>query len=219
VTPTLPFGAASSPPATESHEIMSQQKPAKAKDLIMTSTMDLCARANDGCSESLNLLIRRHLAPLANWARGRLPLRSRELMDTEDIVQEVLIGTVKQLPNIEQRGPGTMRAYLRQAVLNRIRSELRRTASRPQRSDELESVADANPSPLENLVGADALRQYEEALAGLSHTDRELVIARVELRQTYVEIARDHDKSSPDAARMAVSRALLKLAGGMHCEE
>jgi len=197
---------------------MSFDKPAKAKDLVLTSTMDLCARANDGCPESLNLLIRRQLAPLANWARGRLPLRSRGLMDTEDIVQEVLISTVKQLPNIEQRGPGTMRAYLRQAVLNRIRSELRRTANRPQPSDQLESVADSNPSPLENLVGADALRQYEEALANLSDADRELVIARVELRQTYAEIARDHDKPSPDAARMAVSRALLKLAGEMNCE-
>lgn len=197
---------------------MSKRQSVKAKELITASTMELCTQANEGSPEALNLLIRRHLAPLANWARGRLPLKSRDLMDTEDIVQEVLISTVKQLPSFDPRGPGTLRAYLRQAVLNRIRSELRRTTSRPTRTNEWEDMADSGPSPLEALVGADALRQYESALSRLSAADRELIIARVELRLTYAEIARDHGKSSPDAARMAVSRALLKLAGGMNNE-
>ena len=44
---------------------------------------------------------------------------------------------------------------------------------------------------------------------------REAVIARVEMGLGYAEIARHLDKPSADAARMAVSRALVRLAREM----
>jgi hypothetical protein len=44
------------------------------------------------------------------------------------------------------------------------------------------------------------------------------VVARVEMGSTYLEIAEALGKPSTDAARMAVSRALIRLAEEMHRE-
>ena len=54
--------------------------------------------------------------------------------------------------------------------------------------------------------------RYEAALHRLRPEEREVVIARVELGQSYRRIAAGHGKASADAARMAVSRALVRLA-------
>ena len=67
-------------------------------------------------------------------------------------------------------------------------------------------------SPLEAAVGTEALEKYDAALERLDPTDRELVVARVELGLSYGEVAAATGKPTPNAARMAVSRALLRLA-------
>jgi RNA polymerase sigma-70 factor (ECF subfamily) len=59
------------------------------------------------------------------------------------------------------------------------------------------------------------MERYEAALQRLRPEERELIIARVEMQQSYQQIAGAHGKSSPDAARMAVSRALVRLAEEM----
>ena len=115
----------------------------------------------------------------------------------------------------EPRHPGAMQAYLRRAVLNRLRDELRRVARRPNPAELNSDLAAAGPSPLENAIGGDALARYEAALLRLSDEERAAVVARVEMRGSYAQIAADLGKSSPDAARMMVSRALLRLAEEM----
>jgi len=72
-----------------------------------------------------------------------------------------------------------------------------------------------SPSPLATLIGRESLARYEAALARLSESDRELVVARIEMDCTYDEIAELQSKPSADAARMAVKRALLRLAEDM----
>jgi RNA polymerase sigma-70 factor (ECF subfamily) len=52
----------------------------------------------------------------------------------------------------------------------------------------------------------------------LKPEDREAVIAKVELDCSYAELARAIGKPSADAARMAVGRALLRLAEEMKRE-
>jgi DNA-directed RNA polymerase specialized sigma24 family protein len=55
-------------------------------------------------------------------------------------------------------------------------------------------------------------------LQRLRPEERELIIARVEMQQSYAQIAAAHGKASPDAARMAVTRALVRLAEEMDVE-
>jgi RNA polymerase sigma-70 factor (ECF subfamily) len=73
-------------------------------------------------------------------------------------------------------------------------------------------------SPLEEAIGTQALERYEAALGRLRDEERELIQARVEMQQSYQQIAEAHGKPTVDAARMAVSRALVRLAEEMDLE-
>jgi len=179
------------------------------------SSVDLLARARAGDSDALNTLIGRHLPRLQRWARGRLPAWARDLADTQDLVQETVYKAFKQMDRFEVRGEGALQAYLRQALINRIRSEIRRAGRRPP-SDALDVHApDGGPSPLEEAVGREAVELYERALARLRPEDREAIIGRVELGMTNEELAAALGKPSGNAARMAVERALFRLAKEM----
>jgi len=181
-------------------------------DASWDSTLTLLTRAQAGDAQALDDLFARYLPNLRKWASGRLPRWARDVADTPDLVQEVLLETFKRIEGFEHRGEGALRAYLRQAVMNRIRDELRRAGRHPKRVEFDEKLPDRGLSPLEAAVGIQAIEQYEAALQRLSEGDRELVIARVEMGMTYAELAAATGKPSPNAARMAVSRALLRLA-------
>ena len=138
------------------------------------STIQLLARARNGDHEAIEALFARHLGPLRRFARGRLPTRARDLADTDDLVQDALLQTLKRLDAFEPRHPGALQAYLRQAVLNRLRDHLRRQARAPGRV-ELDDDVVAGPSRIEQAVGLEALLAYEEALERLKPEDREAI--------------------------------------------
>jgi RNA polymerase sigma-70 factor (ECF subfamily) len=131
--------------------------------------------------------------------------------------QETLVAVVGRIPGFEARGRGAFAAYARRALLNRLRDEARRARRRPDHtgSSSAAEAADPGPSPVEELAGREVVARYESALARLSEADQEAVVARLELDCTYEELAQTLGKPSADAARMAVSRALLRLAREM----
>jgi RNA polymerase sigma factor (sigma-70 family) len=176
------------------------------------SSLELLHRAQAGDSSALNELLDRYRPRLKRWASGRLPRYARDMTDTDDVVQDALVGTVRNLTAFEHRGEWALQAYLRQAVSNRIRDHLRRIAARPKRDPLSEDVESPELSPLEAAQGREVFGKYERALTELDDIEREAVIARLELGCSYEEIAALVEKPSPDAARMAVSRALAKLA-------
>ena len=179
------------------------------------SSLTLLERAQAGDRVALDCLIARYLPRLQRWATGRLPRWARAMADTEDLVQETLFETFKRIERFESRGEGALQAYLRQAILNRIREELRRTKRRPPTSELDSAMEDSCRSPLEEAIGREAIERYERALARLRSEDRELVIARIELGYTNREIAELLDKPTPNAARMAAERAIVRLAKEM----
>jgi len=179
------------------------------------SSIALLARIRDGDADALNRLMARHLPPLQRWARGRLPTGVRDLEDTADLVQETLIQALKHLDHFEYRRDGALQAYLRHAVYNRIRMEFRKKRSRPDRTDLDVDREDRGASPLEHAVGQETLERYERALARLKPEDQEAIIAKMELGCSYAELARALGKPSADAARMSVSRAVVRLAAEM----
>ena len=78
-----------------------------------------------------------------------------------------------------------------------------------------EQLADENTSPLEQLIGAQNVARYDAAMQRLRPADREAIIGRIELEYPYAQLAVVLGKSSPDAARVAVTRALKRLAEEM----
>jgi RNA polymerase sigma factor (sigma-70 family) len=176
------------------------------------SSFELIARAQAGDTAALNRLLQRYLPRLQRWASGRLPRYARGMADTNDLVQDVLIATLRHLPRFEQRHEGALQAYLRQAVTNRIRDELRRLEHRTRREELADGLVDPGASPLEVAIGKQAFQRYETALAALDSLEREAVIARLELGCSYDEITLLLGKPSVEATRMAVWRSLKKLA-------
>jgi RNA polymerase sigma-70 factor (ECF subfamily) len=188
---------------------------AASAPLAPEATLDLLLRARSGDDEALNALLGRCMAPLRRWARGRLPAYARELLDTDDLVQESLVSALRNLNGFEPRHQGALQAYLRQSVVNRIRDEIRRAGRRGAPTTPDESRPDAAASPLELAIGQQALERYESALQRLRDTDREAIVGRVELQYSYEELAVALGKATANAARVAVTRALARLVEEM----
>ncbi|MEM6453842.1 MAG: sigma-70 family RNA polymerase sigma factor [Acidobacteriota bacterium] len=189
--------------------------PSDRDDDLSTTSLVLLRRAQAGDPSALDRLLDRYRQPLVRWARGRLPRGARDLLDTEDIVQETLIRSLRHVGDFEPAHRQGLLAYLRRAVRNRIHDEQRRMRRQGDRTGVSKAPPDVRPTPLEEAVGRDALKRYEHALEQLRPHDREAVIARVELGLSYRDIAATLDKPSADAARMAVKRALRRLAEAM----
>lgn len=179
------------------------------------ATLQLLQRARAGDRSAVETLIERYLPRLKRWATGRMPIWARDVADTDDIVQEAVLRTFARLDEFEPRREGALQAYLRQAILNRIRDEVRRAGSRTPSIELDPQSPDPGASPFEHAVGTEMAERYEVALTSLSNDDREAIVARVELGGTYEEVAVALGKPTADAARMAVGRALLRLAEAM----
>lgn len=195
------------------------RRPDGLRPAEVETTFLLIQRARAGDEAALERLFERHLRPLQRWARGRLPKWARDLADTDDLVQDTLLQTFKRIGDFEPRHVGALQAYLRQAVLNRIRNELRRKGRQPHATD-LDDVelGDAD-SPLELAIGRQAVERYEEALQRLTAEEREVIIGRVEMGYSYEELAEALGKPTSEAARKAARRALTRLAGEMERAE
>ena len=181
-------------------------------ELDPEKSIELIERAQAGDASALDRLLARYRPRLQRWASGRLPRYARQMTDTDDLVQEVLIGTIKNFHRFQHRGEWALQAYLRQAVTNRIRDELRRFQAQPRHLEVPESLPAHEASPLEAAVGRQIFDRYEASLALLGEAEREAVIGRLELGCSYEELAFLLEKPSADAARMVVARALAKVA-------
>jgi RNA polymerase sigma-70 factor (ECF subfamily) len=163
---------------------------------------------------ALDELCVRYLPRLRRWAHGRLPAWTRQAIDTEDLVQDTLAQVAGRIESFEPRHEGAFQGYLRQALLNRIRDEVRRAGDKV-----AETLGSARPSPapspLEQAIGTELLERYEAALLRVKSEDREAIIARVEMGLTWSEIAEALDKNSNESAQMTVKRALVRLAREM----
>jgi RNA polymerase sigma factor (sigma-70 family) len=179
------------------------------------ATVDLLARARGGDERALNRLLERCLPALRRWAHGRLPPFARDMADTADLVQETVLAALRRLDAFEARREGALQAYLRQALVNRIKDLIRHRRRRPESIDVPEHLADGGESPLDRAIGAENLARYEAALHRLRDEDREAIIARMELQYSYEELAVALGKPSANAARVAVTRALHRLAEQM----
>ena len=187
-------------------------------DPSATSSLTLLEQARNGDRSALDRLLQRYLPRLTRWASGRLPRWARDMSDTDDLVQDTLVRSVKNLPRFTPQGEGALQAYLRTAVMNRIRDEVRRRGRQPEPAPLDSALADEGQSPLEEAIGRELLDKYDRALDRLPPDEQELVIARVEMGCSYAEIAETSGRASAYAARMAVSRALVRLAQEMRHE-
>jgi RNA polymerase sigma factor (sigma-70 family) len=172
-------------------------------------TTELLARVRAGEGEARERLLARYLPKLRRWAHGRLPGYARSVADTDDLIQVTLLRTLNRLDEFEPQHEGALLAYLRKVLLNAVREEIRRASRRH------ETPLDDSPPQVEQMVGSTVMESYEAALARLAEREREAVILRVEFGYTHEEIAEALGSPSANAARMTVTRALVRLAEEM----
>ena len=180
--------------------------------LAPETTVELLSLARSGDQDALGRLLARCLPALERWARGRLPHFARGPLETADLVQDAVSASLRHLAAFEPRHQGALQAYLRQAVMNRIRDVVRQHQRRPVKTSLPDDMMDEATSPLEAAIGAENTSRYEAALQRLRPEDREAIIGRLELQYGYEELAIVLGKPSASAARMAVMRAMKRLA-------
>ena len=179
-----------------------------------SSESRLLEDARQGSSPAANALFERYRSWLRKRVRGRLPTWARGALDTSDLVQDALHHTFARLDGFKSSRASVLRVYLRRGVENRIRDEMRRATRRRRAIAPEQPVrASEDGAPQLQLLGDDqAWRRYVDGLKRLKPRERRLIVGRAELGYTYRQLAFIERLSSPDAARMAVKRALVRLS-------
>jgi RNA polymerase sigma factor (sigma-70 family) len=178
----------------------------------LETSFELIEKAKTGDADAQERLVARYRPRIFRWATGRMPGYARDFTDTEDIVQVVVIGLVTNLDSFKYEGEWSLQAYLRKAVVNEIRQQIRRRSRRPDVGPLPDSLESADLCPHEQAVGKEVFARYNAALDTLSPIEQEAVIAWVELGCSHKDIMLLVEKPTVDAARMFVTRALEKLA-------
>jgi RNA polymerase sigma-70 factor, ECF subfamily len=186
-----------------------------AEPLAPEATVDLLARVKVGDRHALELLLERCIPALRRWAHARLPQSARGMVDTADMVQDTVISALRRLDVFDARHQGALQAYLRTAVMNRIRDVIRQRDRRPLQGAIPEDIPAEQTSPLDQLIGAENVAFYDAALQRLRPIDREVIVGRIELQYSYEELAVMLQKPTANAARVAVARALKRLVDEM----
>ena len=186
-----------------------------AADADLESTATLLRRVRDGDEEARGRLVVRYLALLKRWAHGRVPPRARCFADTDDLVQTTLMRALGAVQHFEPRREGAFLAYLRQILLNQLRTAVQRADAGPPLRSLPESLEGARPSPREEAIGCEAIEAYEAALACLTEDQRQAVVLRIEMGLSFQEVAEATESPSADAARMLVARGLARLSERM----
>lgn len=176
------------------------------------STAILLQRIRAGDASARERLMARYLPVLRRWASGRLPARSRGFADTDDLVQITMVRVLRQLERFEPQREGAFLAYLRTILMNAMRDEIARAATRGVQEVPGEDLMAPGPSPLESALGRDLLDRYEAAFARLGAEQQEAVFMRIEMGLDYDAIAEAMGRPTANAARMQVARALARLA-------
>ena len=165
-------------------------------------------------------LFARYAPWLRRRASGRLPQWARSGVATSDLVQDVLQHTFARLTWFESKHVSALRAYLRRAVENRVQDERRRAIRRldlarlaPGEAP-LRPFEDAAPQYQQRLQD-ELWGRYRDGLKRLKVRDRRLIVGRAELGYNYAQLAAIERLPSPDAARKALKRAVIRLSAVM----
>lgn len=213
------------PDVTSDPEIP-EPRPAPSETDGLIGTSELLPRARAGDLVAQQELFDRFTPVLLRLLHARLPSHVRGLLETEDLVQEVYSRTLAHLGSFEYRGPGSFWSYLRRVGLNYVGEIVRRhepgKAPRSVSGSTLDGV-DPGSGPISQLLRQERFSAFESALECLSDSQRRAVLMRIELHLPFEAIASECNFPSPDAARMAVNRALRRLVERMshdgHTEE
>src|SRR5262245_57556242 len=149
---------------------------------------ELVRRMRAGDAAAARLLFERHLPALRAKARARLPGALRGKLGASDVVQEAYLSALLSLPNFEDRGDGSFKAWLRTILERRLANEIRDAVGTAKRDARREvriptgtggaGAAGEQPSPSEEAMAEEDAARLRAAREGLT-PDQRTVIALV----------------------------------------
>lgn len=188
-------------------------------------TLQLVRRAQSGDHEALQPLFQRYYERVRRIVRARLgaPLRSR--LDSGDIVQEVFISALRGFDRFDMRDEAALIHWLSVLAENRIRDAADHFGAEKRGDGKVVPLSQpgasgtihvdpvlTGPGPAEHAARGEQLARLEAALDALPEDLREIILLRDYAGMDWKAIAEKVGRPSPDAARMAHGKALLRLA-------
>lgn len=196
-------------------------------------TLILIQRAKTGDREAVEELYVRYVPRVLAAVRCRLGPELRRKVESWDVLQEVMLESLKTVDDFDPRSEGAFLHWLSQVALNRIRDmndffrarkrDMQReqppaAGSVAEKSPLHEVAVESLPTPSQVLMLAEDVAQLERALDQLSAEDRELIVSRKLEGRTFGEIAEELGVSA-DAVRMRTNRALARLVQAFEQEQ
>ena len=157
----------------------------------------------------------RSLKALTCFAAGRVPPRIRGMVESQDLVAEAVEKGLRKILELDLSREGALLSYLRRVFKNLIVDKVRAADRRPSPVSLDDQHADDQTSPLDKALDREKVELYEDALQQLKPRDAEVILLRMEQQASYDEIAVQMGLPTANAARVAVRRALLRLAHEM----
>jgi RNA polymerase sigma-70 factor (ECF subfamily) len=171
-------------------------------DADSQETLALLEQADSGDTAACDRLLERHQRGLRAFVELRLDPQLRTRLNASDVVQEANLEAIRRLPDFLRRRPMPFRLWLRKTAHERLlmlrrrhlgakRRAVRREVQFPNAlSQALAKLLLARgSSPSDHLDRKDLAQRVQQALAGLTETDRELLLMRNYEGLEYEEIA------------------------------
>ena len=173
-------------------------------------TIEIIRLAQAGDETAKNLLLNRVRPVTLCWLRGRLP-QVRDMKGTEDLVQEVLLRTIRRLPVLNIPSASHFMGYLYRASINALRTECIHLSRRPAHEEIHSTLSDPTESPELHFDFEESLARFDRCMQKLSPKKRGLVATRIPGGKTLDEIQVEFGYKSREAARVAVFNATNQL--------
>ena len=187
---------------------------------------DLVAAIRQGDQTAFASLMAGYDSMLRAIVSSGLDPQLRTVIDADDVQQEILITVYRKLPELEFRGNGAFRRWLRAIAESRLQDLRRRHFCGKRRPPALRSLEDATgaspsgteqfvadqlsasgPSPSTVASGREQAQGLGDVLAAIPRHYRTVLEQVLVQRRATADIARDSG-TSPEAVRKMVSRAV-----------
>lgn len=170
--------------------------------------------SEDACQnwrERFLAAIERLLPFLRNRSRRILAAHRAPILDPDDLVQEVLLVALVKMDHLRLPEDQSLLGFLEICMRNRVRDEAKKRDRLVKQVLNEDSLESPEPTALGAMLHLEETRRLHEAWTRLDLSDRALIAGRALGRMTFLELARSTRRASPDAARIAFSRAIAKV--------
>lgn len=190
-----------------------------------SATLELVGRIRAGDTAAFDDLYRRYHDELLFAVRAHLGAGLRSALESEDVLQSVVVDAFKALPNFEPRGPGSLRHYLHAMIVNKIRTRAKyfgadkRAGTLPLSESCADGLADGELQP--TYHDGERFEALEKAIRQLPEDMRRIVVLR-KIDGLPSKEAAEVLGLNDTAARKLFSRSLARLTGlmrGMESED